>query len=116
MPIVKERNMWVQVLLMIVTFGLYAIYWFYQTSVEMRAITKDADASPSLWTVLLFVPFGCFYSFYCHGRIYEKISADRINRWFIFILWLFFPAGTWFIVQSDLNRIARQSAPTIVVN
>ncbi len=116
MPIVKERNMLVQVLLMVVTLGIYSIYWFYQTSTEMKAITKDSEASPTLWTILLFVPFGCLYSFYCHGEIYEKISADKINRWFIFILWVLFPAGTWFIVQTDLNKIARQSAPSIVVN
>ncbi len=112
MPMIKKRDMMMQVVLMIVTLGIYSIYWFYQTSVEMKAITKNEDASPTLWTVLLFIPFGCFYSFYCHGEIYEKISLDKINRWFIFILWLFFPAGVWFIVQSDLNKLASQSVPT----
>ncbi|MBC7419614.1 MAG: DUF4234 domain-containing protein [Bdellovibrio sp.] len=116
MPIVKYRNMWLQILLMIVTFGTYSIYWFYVTCEELKALTKDEKASPTLWTILLFVPFGCFYSFYCQGELYEKISLDKINRWFIFLLWLFFPVGTWFIIQTDLNKLAKQSAPTTVVN
>ncbi len=31
---IKQRNMWMQVVLMIVTLGIYSIYWFYVTSRE----------------------------------------------------------------------------------
>ena len=47
---IKRRNMWMQVLLMVITLGIYAIYWFYVTSKEMIEY-KNLDGSASLWTV-----------------------------------------------------------------
>ena len=32
---IKRRNMGMQVILMIITLGIYGIYWFYVTSKEM---------------------------------------------------------------------------------
>jgi hypothetical protein len=104
---VKYREMPVQVVLMIVTLGLYSIYWFYQTALELKAITADSDAAPALWTVLLFIPFGAIYSFYKYGEIYEAASDPRMDRWIIFLLWIVFSPAVWFIVQTDLNRRAR---------
>ena len=66
---VKHRNMWAQVFLMIVTVGFYAIYWFYQTAVELAALAEDHEAAPTLWTILLFVPFGAIYSYYNTMRL-----------------------------------------------
>ena len=48
---IKQRNMGMQVLLMIITLGIYGIYWFYVTSKEMVEY-KRLDGSPGLWTVL----------------------------------------------------------------
>jgi hypothetical protein len=106
-PQVKYREMPVQVLLMIVTIGIYGIYWFYQTATELKAVTADQDAAPALWTILLFVPFASIYSFYKYGEIYEKAADANIDRWIIFLLWIVFSPAVWFIVQTDLNRRAR---------
>ena len=48
---IKQRNMGMQVLLMIITLGIYGIYWFYVTSNEMVEY-KRLDGSPGLWTAL----------------------------------------------------------------
>ncbi len=108
---VKYRNMWGQVGLMVITLGFYSFYWFYQTCVEMKGLANDEQASPGLWTFLLFVPFGCFYSYYKHGEIYEKIASDKLNRWIIFILWIVFSPAMWFIVQMELNNKATYNKP-----
>jgi hypothetical protein len=108
---VKYRNMWGQVGLMVITIGFYAIYWFYQTCTEMKGLANDEQASPTLWTVLLFIPFGCIYSYYKHGELYEKIASDKLNRWIIFILWIVFSPATWFIVQMELNNKATYNKP-----
>lgn len=105
-PAIKYREMLVQVLLMIVTIGLYAIYWYYQTAQELKGITGDGEAAPALWTVLLFVPFGAIYSWYKYGELYERAADARIDRWIIFLLWIVFSPAVWFIVQTDLNRRA----------
>jgi hypothetical protein len=110
---IKYRNMLVQVLLMIVTLGFYAIYWFYQTAWELKALANDADAEPGLWTVLLFVPFANFYSYYKYGELYQKASAEDFNRWVLFLLWIVFSPVVWVIVQIDLNKRAKKDAAVV---
>ena len=106
---IKKRNMIGQIGLMIITFGFYAIYWFYKISEEMRFLGKDAEASPALWTVLLFVPIANIWSIYKFCNLYEKISADHFNLWLLFVIWLVFTPAVWFIVQTEMNRKADQA-------
>ena len=108
---VKYRDMWVQVFLMIITLGIYAFYWFYQTAVELAALADDHNAEPTLWTVLLFIPFGAIYSHYKYGELYEKVSNEQLNRWILFILWIVFAPAVWFIVQMELNKKATFNRP-----
>lgn len=109
---VKYRDMWVQVALVIVTFGIYAIYWFHQTATEIKEISGDTEISPALLTILLFVPFGAIYSYYKYGELYEKINSENINRWIIFILWFVFSPAVWFIAQTELNKRATYGRPS----
>jgi hypothetical protein len=103
---VKYRNMILQIILMIVTLGIYAIYWFYQTACEMKSLARDPQASPALWTIFLFIPIANLYAYYKHGELFEKISDEHLNRWILFILWLVLPPAVWFIVQIELNKRA----------
>lgn len=111
---VKNRNMLGQVGLMIITLGIYGIYWFYSTAEELKYLAKDETASPALWTVLLFVPFGAFYSMYKYSEIYQKVSSDSLNLWILFLLWIVFSPAVWFIVQTELNKKATQPATAAV--
>ncbi len=103
---IKKRNLLAQVLLTIITLGIYALYWFYQVSMEMKDATGDTQASPALWVVLFFIPFGGFYSVYKFSELYEKFSAEHFNKWLLFVLYLVFSPAVWFIVQTDLNKRA----------
>jgi hypothetical protein len=105
-PQIKYRSMPLQVLLVIVTFGIYILYWFYQTACELRDSSDDRTASPGLWLILLFVPFGAFYSHYKYSELYEKWSPDHFQKWLLWVLWIVFAPAVWFIVQSELNRKA----------
>ena len=105
---VKFRNMWVQVLLVIVTFGLYGFYWFYQTADELKIVANDSEASPVLWTILLFIPLLNFYALYKYSELYEKVCTEKINKWIIFILSFSFVPAVWFLVQKDMNNLAQQ--------
>ena len=96
----------VQVFLFVITIGIYGIYWFYQTTVEMKNLAKDDEVSPALWTVLLFVPFAWFYSHYKYSELFEDIADDHLNKWILFLLWIVFCPAVWFIVQTDLNKKA----------
>ncbi|MCP4703462.1 MAG: DUF4234 domain-containing protein [candidate division Zixibacteria bacterium] len=108
---VKYRDMWAQVFIFIFTFGIYGIYWFYQTAVELAGLAKDHNAEPTLWTVLLFIPFGALYSHYKYGELYEKVSDEKLNRWILFMLWIVFIPAVWFIVQTELNKRATFNRP-----
>ena len=99
---IQRRNMGMQVLLMIVTLGIYGIYWFYVTSQEIVE-HKSLDGSAGLWTVLLFVPFGAFYSYYKQGEAVEALTDNSMSKWILFIqgeavealtdnsIWLIYP-------------------------
>jgi len=108
---VKYRNMWAQVGLVIITLGIYVIYWFYQTACELKYLGQDKEASPGLWTILLFIPFGAIYSHYKYGELFEKVGTEKLNRWIIFLLWFVFSPAVWFIVQTELNRRATFGKP-----
>ena len=112
-PTVKDRDMLVQVILFIITFGIYGIYWFYQTANEMMDLAADPDASPALWTFLLLLPPLTLYAHYKYAELFEDIADDHMNKWILFILWIVFPPAVWFIVQSDLNRKARGLSPAM---
>jgi hypothetical protein len=91
---------------MIFTFGLYSFYWFYQTAKEMKNLTPEAEAAPTLWLILMFVPLGAFFSFYKYSELYEKVCTEKLNKWLIFVLTLVFYPAVWFLVQTDLNALA----------
>ena len=106
---IKRRNMWVQVLLMVVTLGIYSIYWFYVTATEMLSYTRRWG-SAGLWTFLLFVPFGPLYSYWKYSELVESATDSRYSWVLIFILWLVFPPAVWAITQVELNRLADAQA------
>ncbi|MFL5814852.1 MAG: DUF4234 domain-containing protein [Bdellovibrionia bacterium] len=104
---VKYRNMRVQVLLMLVTIGMYGIYWFYSTATDMANKMRREEPTV-LWTILLFVPLISFYAYYKYSELFEKISPD-MNKWILLLLWTFFPPAVWALVQIKLNKIALSS-------
>ncbi|MGZ3689697.1 MAG: hypothetical protein ACXWP5_12660 [Bdellovibrionota bacterium] len=102
---IKRRNLWLQVLWIILTLGGYAVYWFHVTAKEMvHALKRDDDVL--LWTILFCFPPACLYSYYKYGELYEEFSEGSVDRWGMFILWGFFPPAVWFIVQRKLNERA----------
>jgi Domain of unknown function (DUF4234) len=105
-PLVKHRDMLMQVFLFIITCGIYSIYWFYQTTVEMKNLDSADDVSPGLWTVLLFLPIVNLYAVYRYSELFEDVADDHLNKWILFILWIVICPAVWFIVQMDLNKKA----------
>lgn len=103
----QYRNMAVQVLLMVVTFGLYSIYWFYVTSKELVAVRgRGEEENVVLWLILFCFPPLCLYSYYKQGEYFELVSNGTVNRWIVFLLWMVFPPAVWLLVQSRLNDLS----------
>lgn len=107
---IKKRNFFLQILLMIVTFGLYSIYWYYVTFKELNSFRQIKHESPILYTILLFIPFLSLISLYQYSHLYEDASNAKLSKWILFLLWIFFPIAVWLIVQMDLNERAEGMA------
>ncbi len=104
---IKYRNMFVQVILFVITLGIYGIYWFYSTYNEMTRANGKTEAKGCLWTFLVVIPIAQYFAFWKHSMEYAEVVDQKYPGIAIFIIWLVFSPIVWFIVQSDLNRIAR---------
>ncbi|HLF04539.1 MAG TPA: DUF4234 domain-containing protein [Dehalococcoidia bacterium] len=103
---IKRRNMWMQVLLFIITFGIYYYYWYLVTLGEMRRANGKDAGSGCLWTILLFIPIANFFALWRHASEYTQFSQRNLPKLLVFVLWIFFSPAVWYLVQTDLNQAA----------
>jgi hypothetical protein len=101
-PIVK-RNIALIYVLMIVTFGIYALYWCVKTKGEINAL---GGKIPTAW--LIIIPIANIYWIwrYCEDfGIYVKKDNNGV-LWFILyvLIGIIMPA----IVQGELNKYATE--------
>lgn len=102
---IKRRSMGWQVVLVIITLGLYAIYWFYVTSKEMIEYRK-LEGSAGVWTVLALIPFVQLYAYWKQGGAVEALTEGKYNQLLVFLAWVVFTPVGWFITQTELNTRA----------
>ena len=103
---IKRRNMWVQVLLTIITLGIYTIYWFYVTLEELHRANGNEDGGGCLWTILYVIPIANLFAYWHQGQEYDKFINGKYPGIAIFILWIVFAPVVWFLVQRELNAAA----------
>ena len=103
---IKRRNMWVQVLLFIITLSLYNIYWFFVTLEELYKANGNEDGGGCLWTILYVIPIANLFAYWHQGHQYERFINGKYPGIAIFILWIVFAPAVWFLVQRDLNAAA----------
>ena len=104
---IKYRNMWVQVLLAIITLGIYSIYWFHVTLGELYKANDHEDRRRWLWTLLYIIPFAQFFAYWHQGYQYDQFVNGKYPGIAIFILWIVFGPVVWFLLQRDLNQAAQ---------
>ena len=102
---IKYRNMFAQVILTIVTFGIYIIYWYYVTLDELHKANGKAEGA-GMWTFLSIIPFVQYFAYWRHSFEYASFVDHKYPGIAIFILWIVFSPAVWFLVQSDLNQSA----------
>ncbi len=109
---IKRRNMLGICLLLIVTLGIYGIYWYYQTSRELIEATGE-KANPAIWTLLLFVPLIHVLSFWFYSQAFGRFSRQGTPAWLVFILFVLLPIVAWIPVQLELNARAETGTPAL---
>ena len=110
-PLGQPRGIGFGILLMIVTFGIYGIYWAYKTHEELQVHTgQGLGGVLGLVIYILIWPVTAFVVPSEVGKMHERDGRPApVNGWTG--LWLFpgfiliIPAIVWFVkVQGSLNR------------
>lgn len=110
-PLGHPRGIGFAILIVIVTFGLYSLYWVYQTQEEVKR--HSGEGIGGVLGLVVWIIVGAVSAFVIPseiGKMYEKDGRDApITGWTG--LWLFpgglliIPAIVWFVkVQGSLNR------------
>lgn len=102
---IKHRDMMMQVVLFLCTFGIYGLYWFYATLKELHQANGSAEGA-GLWTVLTIIPIANLFALWHYAHQYAQFVGGKYSGVAIFILWLVFFPAAWLLVQHDLNRAA----------
>ena len=115
----KKRHPFAVVAMTLVTFGVYAYYWLYQTTEELRRERGRDDLSPAVDVLLAIVTFGVWgvWAGYRNARIAHELleesgvpHADRALVVGGFAAAGMFSGGAWLValalLQEDLNRVA----------
>ncbi len=99
---VKHRSPILVIVLSLITFGLYALYWWYQTKNEMNSLGASIPTF-----ILAIIPIVNFYWMWKYCEAYAKyVKKDDSAALLTFLAFLiFFPIGQY-LVQVDLNKIA----------
>jgi hypothetical protein len=88
-----------QILLAIVTLGLYTIYWAYSTAAQL-----DEGTNRSLTPILAIIPVVNIISIWQISDAAEAVTDQ--SKIVLFLLFLVFAPLSWYWVQAGLNDAA----------
>ncbi len=111
---IKEKNLTRNLLLTILTFGLYGIIWFFTLAEDTGKVSEDSSMYGMIAILLTLLTFGIYkiYWSYRMGKLlYETkkdkglYAVDNSILYFVFSL-LCLDIVNYCIMQSDLNDLA----------
>jgi len=97
----QERNILLVYILGFVTFGIYFLYWLYKTEKELNELGANI---PSF--ILALLPIVSIFWLYKYTEGWAYVTK-KDNAIIYFILFLFVGIIMPYMVQRDLNEIAR---------
>ena len=107
---IKRRRLVFQVVVWVLTFGLYGFYWYYSTLEEMTKFNGQRTNS-LVWTILMVVPFLNLRAMWKHASAADKVFEKEYPAVLLWLLWIFIQPAVWILVQLELNRIAGTPLP-----
>lgn len=116
----KERQFVLVLVLLIVTCGIYRLFWIYNTSSELKATTNDPQINPGVDVLLTLVTCG-IWGIYVEYRNYQKANAalrwrepyreDKSQTILILVVLALVVGVTGivalYLVQEELNALTR---------
>lgn len=105
MMAVKNRNPVFVIVLSIITLGVYAIYWFYQTRKELYEITKK-DGNALVDLLICVIPFAYLWIMWKYSEDAAIASKGTQSGPVLFLLWLVVFPVAQYLVQTEINKYA----------
>ena len=102
---VKNRNPLFVVVVSIVTFFIYALYWFYETRKELNELTGETT-SPLIWLIGFFIPLVNIYVLWKYCKAVEEVSNKARSAILLLILWIVLMPVAQYLIQIELNKKA----------
>ncbi len=102
---VKKRNPIFVVVASIVTFFIYALYWFYATRNELNQLTGGKTGA-LLWTIGLFVPLVNIYVIWKYCEAVEIASKKAKDKLLLIVLWIVILPVAQYVIQEELNKLS----------
>lgn len=100
--ILRQRNPLLVIVFSLLTFGLYYLYWFYDTNAQFKRKLEDGS-NPVLRTFAVMVPMLNIVAMFKHSKSSQDATGG--HDWLLtFLAYLVFPPIAWFVVQSDINQ------------
>ena len=112
---IHKRRIWVNILLSIVTLGIYQIYWMYLLVKNTRAIQEDESSCTGEMLCLILVPFYSLFWWFTKGKIVKDKFAEHGysatgSEIAYLILGIFcLPIVSMAIMQNDFNTLTTHS-------
>jgi hypothetical protein len=95
----EQKSLGIQVVLTVVTGGLYALYWFYSTASQL-----DESTNQDLTPILGVIPVVNLISAWQISSAAESVT-DQSNI-VMFVLFLVLAPVSWYWIQSGMNDVA----------
>ncbi len=112
---IQEKNIATNVILSIVTCGIYGIFWFIQLTDDTARVSEDKSMSGGMAFLLGLVTCGIYYIYWAYKmgkNIYQAKLDKNLNVQDNSILYLvlqLFGLGivNYCLMQNELNEIAK---------
>lgn len=94
----QHRSLLKVFLLTVITFGIYYIFWFYNTKEEINSLGAEIPSFVWFW-----IPFVNFYFFYKYSEAFAKFIKKDGNAILYFIILVCLPLIGELYIQDSLN-------------
>lgn len=95
----QKKSLGLQVVLAIVTLGIYTLYWTYSTAKQL-----DAGTDQSLTPIFGVIPILNLLAMWQISNAGEAITDQ--SKIVLFVCFLFLPPLAWIWIQSGINSAA----------
>ncbi len=112
---VEKREIWLCIVLSIVTCGIYGFYWMYKINDEINYLANDASATSGGMVIVLALVTCGIYTWYWMYKMGDQLDiASTANglpaqsRGIIYLLLTFFGLGiiSYALMQDSVNKLA----------